>query len=100
LIDADFDLQLMGGFSTSVLVANNAYAKDLAGSERIGETRDMNTFNYGTNIGFGVGYGITNKISIRVEPQFKYFLGSLSNNSNINFKPYTIGVYTGLTYEF
>jgi hypothetical protein len=100
LIDATFDVQLMGGFTTSILVANNAYAKDFSGTQRIGETRDMNTINYGTSIGFGVGYGITNKIRIRVEPQLKYFMGSLSNNSNINFKPYTIGVYTGLSYEF
>ena len=100
LIDATFDVQVMGGFSTSVLVGNNAYAKDGLGSERIGDTRDMNTFNYGTNIGLGFGYGITDKISIHVEPRLKYFLGSLNNNSNINFKPYTIGIYTGLSYQF
>lgn len=100
IIEGAFDLQLLGGFNTSVLVANNAYAKDQTGRQRIGETQDMNSLNYGTSIGFGVGYGITDRIRIRAEPQFKYFLGSLNSNANVNFKPYTIGVYTGLSYRF
>ncbi len=100
LLDAAFDIQLLGGINTSVLVANNAYARSQFGREHIGETRDMNTFNYSTSIGVGVGYGITNKISIHVEPQLKYFLGSLNDNPDVSFKPYTIGVSTGLSYHF
>ncbi len=100
LIDATFDLQLLGGLNTSILVGNNAYANSEYGNERIGETRDMNAVNYSTSFGFGIGYSISDKISLRVEPQLKYFLGSLNSNSSVNFKPYTIGVYTGLSYEF
>lgn len=100
LIDAAFDLQVLGGFSTSVLVGNNAYANSQFGNERIGETRDMNRFNYSTTIGLGLGYGISNKISLRVEPQLRYFLGSLNSNPDVDFKPYTIGVGTGLSYRF
>ena len=100
LIDAVVDMQLLGGFNTSVLVANNAYARSEYGRERIGETRDMNAVNYSTSFGFGLGYGLSDKISIRVEPQLKYFLGSLNNNSEVDYKPYTIGIYTGLSYQF
>ena len=100
LIDDTFDLQLLGGFNTSILVANNAYAIAQSGREHIGSTRDMNSFNYSTSIGFGLGYGLSKKISIRVEPQLKYFLGSLNSNSEVNFKTYTIGVSTGLSYQF
>lgn len=100
LIDATFDLQVLGGLNTSVLVGNNAYANSQYGNERIGETRDMNAVNYSTSFGFGLGYGLSDKISLRVEPQLKYFLGSLNSNANVNFKPYTIGVYTGLSYQF
>jgi hypothetical protein len=100
LIDATFDLQVLGGLNTSVLVGNNAYANSQYGNERIGETRDMNSVNYSTSFGFGLGYGISDKISLHVEPQLRYFLGSLNSNANINFKPYTIGVYTGLSYQF
>lgn len=100
LLDAAFDIQLLGGINTSVLVANNAYARSQFGREHIGETRDMNTFNYSTSIGVGLGYGITNKISIHVEPQLKYFLGSLNDNPDVSFKPYRVGVSTGLSYHF
>lgn len=100
LVDATFDLQLLGGFNASVLVGNDAYAIDQSGRERIGSTRDMNSVNYSTTIGFGVGYGLTKNLGLRVEPQLRYFLGSLSNNSSVTFKPYTIGVSTGLSYHF
>ncbi|MGQ7868315.1 outer membrane beta-barrel protein [Sunxiuqinia sp. sy24] len=100
LIDAVFDLQVLGGFNTSVLVGNNAYASSQYGSERIGETRDMNRLNYSTSVGLGLGYGISDKISLHVEPQLKYFLGSLNGNADVDFKPYTIGVSTGLSYQF
>ncbi|KOH42539.1 outer membrane beta-barrel protein [Sunxiuqinia dokdonensis] len=100
LIDATFELQVLGGLNTSVLVGNNAYANSEYGNERIGETRDMNAVNYSTSFGFGLGYGLSNKISLHVEPQLRYFMGSLNSNSNVSFKPYTIGVYTGLSYQF
>ncbi|WP_159517891.1 outer membrane beta-barrel protein [Sunxiuqinia indica] len=100
LVDAVFKMQLLGGFNTSVLVGNEAYANSQDGRQRIGETRDMNSVNYSTSFGLGFGYGITDKISVRIEPQVKHFLGSLNSNSSVDYKPYTVGVFTGLTYEF
>lgn len=100
IVDSDFELQLLGGINTSLLVGNNAYAIDASGKERIGSTQDMNSVNYSTTIGLGVGYGLTKNLNLLVEPQLKYYLGSLSNNSNISFKPYTISVSTGLSYHF
>lgn len=100
LIDATFSMQLLGGFNTSILVANNAYASSQYGREKIGETRDMNSVNYSTSFGFGLGYGISDRISLRLEPQLKYFLGSLNSNASVSFKPYTFGVYTGVSYQF
>ncbi len=100
LVDAVFKMQLLGGFNTSVLIGNEAYANSQDGRQRIGETRDMNTVNYSTSFGLGFGYGITDKISVRIEPQIKHFLGSLNSNSSVDYKPYTVGVFTGLTYEF
>ena len=100
LIDATFGVQLLGGFNASVLIGNDAYAIDQSGKDRIGSTQDMNSVNYSTTVGFGLGYGLTKSLSLRVEPQLKYFLGSLNQNSNVTFKPYTIGVSTGLSYQF
>ena len=100
MIDSKIDVNLLGGFSSNVLVSNNAYLENSLGRERIGETRDMNKVSYSTTFGVGFGYGISNRISMHLEPQVKYFLGSLNSNSELSFKPYTIGIYTGLSYKF
>lgn len=100
LIDSKIDINILGGFSSNWLIANDAYLESKLGRERIGETRDMNKVSYSTSFGIGFGYGISNKVSMHLEPQIKYFLGSLSSNSQVSFKPYTIGIYTGLSYKF
>ncbi len=100
LIDSKFGVNLLGGFSTNLLVGNDTYIENTQGRERIGQTRDMNKVSYSTTVGLGFGYGLTNKLRMHVEPQFKYFLGSLNDNSQVSFKPYTIGVYTGISYQF
>ncbi len=100
LIDSKVDVNLLGGFSSNWLISNNAYLDSGFGRERIGETRDMNKVSYSTTLGIGLGYGISNKISMHFEPQIKYFLGSLNKSSQISFRPYTIGIYTGVSYRF
>ncbi|MGQ8335938.1 hypothetical protein ACUNWD_05255 [Sunxiuqinia sp. A32] len=99
LIDGGFDISLLGGFSTNFLIGNDVYLTN-GEKERIGETKNMNKLSYSTTIGMGLDYGISDHISVRLEPQIKYYLGSLNNSSAVNFKPYTIGIYTGLSYRF
>ena len=100
LIDSKIDINLLGGFSSNWLIGNDAYLESDLGREWIGETRDMNKVTYSTSFGIGFDYGISNKISMHLEPQIKYFLGSLNRNSQVSFKSYTIGIHTGLSYRF
>jgi len=51
-------------------------------------------------LGMGFKYGLSRRISLNVEPRIKYYLNSLNSNSSVTYKPYTIGVFTGLSYEF
>lgn len=96
LVKRKINVGIMGGVSTNVLVGNDVYMQD----KRIGETKDMNRVNYSSSLGVGFGYQLTGKIQLQVEPRFKYFLNSLNNNDDVTFKPYTIGVYTGVSYRF
>ena len=100
LIDARFDVVMLGGFSSNVLVGNQIFVDDGLGKSLVGKTKDMQSLNYSGTFGLGFKYGLSKRISLNLEPRIKYFLNSLNTNSSVTYKPYTIGVFTGLSYEF
>jgi hypothetical protein len=100
LIESRFGISMLGGVSSNILVGNKLYVDGDLGRSLVGKTKDLETFNYSGTFGLAFKYGLTNKLSLSVEPRFKYFINSLSSNSDVTYKPYTFGVFTGLTYEF
>jgi len=100
LIDARFDVVMLGGLSSNVLVGNQIFVEGASGKSLVGKTNDMQTLNYSGTLGMGIKYGLSKHISLNVEPRIKYYLNSLNSNSSVTYKPYTIGVFTGLSYEF
>ena len=100
LIDSRFGISMMGGLSSNILVGNRLYLDSSLGKSLVGRTKDLETFNYAGMLGLGFKYGLTNRLSLNVEPRLKYFLNSLSSNSSVTYKPYTFGVFTGLSYDF
>ena len=48
----------------------------------------------------GVGYQLTNSISIAVEPSLKYYLSPFYENGNTKKYPYSVGLNTGLYFHF
>ena len=100
LIDARFDVVMMGGFSSNVLVGNQIFVDDGLGKSLVGKTKDMQSLNYSGTFGIGFKYDLSKRISLNLEPRVKYYLNSLSSNSSVTYKPYTIGIFTGLSYEF
>lgn len=100
VLDARFDIELMGGFSSNVLIGNDTYLQDSNGKSLVGKTQDMQGLNYSGTMGLGLKYGLSRRIYLNLEPRIKYFLNSLNTNAAVNYKPYTIGVYTGISYQF
>jgi len=100
LIDARFDVVMLGGLSSNVLVGNQIFVEEASGKSLVGKTKDMEALNYSGTLGMGFKYGLSKRISVNLEPRIKYYLNSLNSNSSVTYKPYTIGVFTGLSYEF
>jgi hypothetical protein len=100
LIDSRFDVVMLGGLSSNLLVGNQTFVEEGSGKTLVGKTQDMEVMNYSGTLGLGFKYGLSKRISLNVEPRVKYFLNSLNSNSSVTYKPYTIGVFTGLSYEF
>lgn len=97
--NATFNIDLITGVSTFYLQQNKVSLITPTENNIIGEASNLNQFHFSGNIGFGLNYKITHAISASIEPTFKYQLNTFTNNAG-NFKPYIIGIYSGIKYSF
>ncbi len=100
LIDAKFGVDILGGINAGFIAGNNVYMENRYGNQNIGTTKDISTLNFSGTFGIGLNYALNKNISVAVEPRFSYYLNSINQNPDVSFRPYRIGVYTGLYYEF
>ncbi len=100
LIDSRFSLEMLGGLNAAMLVGNKAYIDNQFGLQNIGKTQDISPFNILGTMGIGLNYQLGKHFSLGAEPRFNYFLSSINNNPDVNFRPYRFGFYTGVYYEF
>ncbi len=100
VIDRVIDFQLLGGVSTNMLVGNNVFAEFDGQRINLGKTDDIYKFNYSSVIGFGIEYGFSDKLSFSIEPTFKYYLNSFSSGTRLHVHPFSIGLYSGVSYKF
>ena len=70
------------------------------GQEEIGYLSNVNTVNYSGNAGLGMIYHMGEKLSLIMEPRFRYFINSVNDSSLPSTRPYSLGFYTGLSYTF
>ena len=99
LIDNKFGVNLIGGVSSLFLVDNAVTLESEELITEMGEANNANSVNFSTNIGIGFRYGISDNIQLNVEPIFKYQLNTFSDTAG-NFRPYSVGVYSGLNFRF
>lgn len=100
VIDSKVDIDLLGGVNAGLVVGNNAYLDNGYGAQNIGKTEDVSSLNMSGTVGVGVNYALGKHLSLAVEPRFNYYLNSINRNPAVEFRPYRIGVYTGLYYDF
>jgi hypothetical protein len=97
--DKKLDVSLIGGFSTLFLTENNVYADFNEERTLLGEANNIKNVSYSANFGIGLGVKVSEKINLNFEPNFKYQINAFNNTSG-NFKPYILGVNTGLKFKF
>lgn len=99
VMDKRLGINLIGGLSSLFLV-NNAISLESGGlAAEVGKANNLNAVNFSTNVGVGLNYELLPKIRLNVEPLFKYQLNTFSNTSG-NFRPFSLGVYSGVNYRF
>jgi hypothetical protein len=99
LLDKKFGINVIGGVSTLVLTENSIVLDSPQLLTELGEATNVNNVSFSTNIGFGIDYKVSEQIEFNLEPMLKYQLNTFSGNTG-NFKPYSVGVYTGVSFRF
>jgi len=99
LVDKKFGVDLIGGVSSLFLVDNSVLLESDELVTEVGEANNVNSTNFSANVGMGLNYNFAPKLQLSVEPVFKYQLNTFSKTAG-DFRPFTIGVYSGISFKF
>ncbi|MEJ2583946.1 MAG: outer membrane beta-barrel protein, partial [Robiginitalea sp.] len=99
LLDRKWGINLIGGLSSLFLVENSVSLQSGEAVTEIGEATNMNSLNFSTNLGLGFYYRLNSSFEVNLQPMFKYQLNTFSETSG-SFRPYSVGVYSGLNFRF
>jgi hypothetical protein len=100
IVDSKFGVEMITGLNAGIVIGNNAYIENQYGIQNIGETQDISTLNLSGTVGVGLNYALGKHFAVAFEPRFNYYLNSINTNSSVDFRPYRLGFYTGVSYEF
>jgi len=99
LLDRKFGIEIVGGMSTLFLNENNLSVVSSGMRATLGKASNLNDISFSSNVGLGFKYRFWKSFEANVEPKFKYQLNTFTENTN-GFKPYFIGIYSGINFNF
>jgi hypothetical protein len=100
LVDKTIDINLIGGLSYNVLVHNTVTTSLDGNIYTVGDTKGLNPLSLSSSLGMGMEYNISNKLSLNLEPTFRYYLNPFSVTTGSFVHPYTFGIFSGVSYKF
>lgn len=99
VIDKKFGVEIITGFSSLFLNENAVSVISSGQSITIGEANNLNEFHFSGNLGVGFKYRFWKNFNANINPMFKYQMNTFNSDSG-NFKPYVLGLYSGISYTF
>ncbi|MGQ1785772.1 MULTISPECIES: outer membrane beta-barrel protein [unclassified Saccharicrinis] len=99
LLNKSVGISISGGMSTNFLIGNGAYKIENNSKDKIGEMEHISEINYTAIFGLGLRTPILKSLDFNFEPRIRYFMNSVTEQGG-SYKPYSIGVYTGVSYTF
>jgi hypothetical protein len=99
LLDKKFGISVIGGLSTLFLQENKISLVSSETNVHLGEANNLNSVHFSSNFGLGFRYQFMKSFQINFEPTIKYQMNTFSNDVG-NFKPYFVGLYSGISYRF
>lgn len=100
IIDKTIGINVIGGMSYNLLVNNSVYTEVDGNRYVIGDTRGLNPLSLSSSLGMGMEYNFSKKLSLNLEPTFRYYLNPFSVSSGTYMHPYSFGIFSGVSYKF
>jgi hypothetical protein len=100
VIDKMIGINIIGGLSYNLLVSNSAYTMKDGTKYSIGDTKGLNPLALSSSLGMGMEYNLSDKLSLNLEPTFRYYLNPFSVTTGSNIHPYSFGIFSGVSYKF
>lgn len=100
LIDKKADLSISGGLSTNIMIGNKIFISENGNEAEIGYTGDLQKINYAGNFGLSFEVPLASKLCFRLEPRFRYNINDINKNELFKTHPYSVGVFSGVSYKF
>jgi len=100
MIDRIVDLNIIGGLGTNFLVKGQTSVISEQGSTLIGDMYELQKINFNGTLGLGLSYRVSNAFRFRLEPMLKYYLNPIYKSPDVLTHPYSIGIYSGMSFYF
>lgn len=100
ILSKKLGINISGGLSPAYLVSNSTILQVEDNKYEIGSSSNLNSMIVNTSISLGINYQLSKRISLNLEPNFKYSLSPINKDSNFDYHPYYFSWFTGLSYKF
>lgn len=100
IVDKTLGINLIGGLSYNLLVRNEVTTTLNGNNYPVGDTRGLNPLSLSSSLGMGMEYNITSKLSLNLEPTFRYYLNPFTVTTGTYVHPYSFGIFSGVSYKF
>jgi hypothetical protein len=100
LIDKKIDFNVIGGLSYNMLVNNSVFTMVDGSRYSIGKTEGLNHISLSSSLGMGMEYNFSEKLSLNLEPTFRYYLNPYNKVTGSTIHPYSFGIFSGVSYKF
>ncbi len=98
ITDNQFGIFVVGGLGFNYLIGNGVYS--VYNNKKIGEISSLKHTNVTSQLAVGIEYRLSKQLKIGIEPTIKYHISSLNKNKAFVYKPYSIGLQTGIRFDF
>jgi len=93
-----FNTNVIVGGSMFFLTQNKILFKNDYFNQDIGSANNLNKLSYSAQLGLDFNYLLYKNLELSVQPTFRYFINTFS--TNLDTKPYTLGVNAGINFKF
>jgi Outer membrane protein beta-barrel domain len=100
IVDKTIGINLIGGLSYNLLVHNAVTTTFDGNVYPIGDTKGLNPLSLSSSFGMGMEYNLSGKLSLNLEPTFRYYLNPFSVSTGTFMHPYSFGIFSGVSYKF